>query len=73
MKVKGFGYGRTVITIADNYIIPNLCMRLEALVPKDESKYDANIQLTDIIEATDIPSFEEVYPLVKEHQSMGYR
>ncbi len=75
MKVKNFGNARTVMTIVDNYIIPNLCMRLEALVPKDLKDIDTNLQLTDVIEAVDIPSFEEVYPLAKEkeRESMGFR
>lgn len=75
MKVKNFGNARTVMTIVDNYIIPNLCMRLEALVPKDVKDYDTNLPLTDVIEANDIPSFEEVYPLAKEkkRESLGFR
>lgn len=63
---KGFGNARTVITIIDSHIVPNVCMRLYEKKSLEESREVK-------IEVSDLPSLKAVFPLETINKSQRVR
>lgn len=65
-----FGNARTVMTIVDNFLIPNLCDRL-AKNPECEKM---DVETASEIRVEDFPPFEELFPLVgKTDRRVGFQ
>lgn len=75
MKVKNFGNARMALTLVDNFIIPNFCVRLNPVGKSDTDNSSPTPEISDIIDVRDIPSYEAVVPLInkKERKSLGYK
>ncbi|MDE5877537.1 MAG: AAA family ATPase [Muribaculaceae bacterium] len=74
MAVKNFGNARLAITVVDNYILPNMCMRMQSSDTDSENGSDEYGMASDVIEAEDVPSLNELFPLSEEKKkdSMGF-
>lgn len=62
MKIKNFGNARFAVSLAENFIIPAVCVRtFKASV--GESLSLERLRELSVVEASDIPSFEKMFPL----------
>lgn len=57
-QIKNFGNARFVITLIENHIIPNLCLRLDNHISED-----CHIDQLSIVTSDDIPDISTISPL----------
>lgn len=63
--VKNSGNARIVLTILDNHVIPNLCMRIDKML----KTHTMDIEEMSLIIPEDIPGIKEILPLVEKSVS----
>lgn len=68
-KMQDFGNARTVMTMIENHIIPNLSARLETTCSQFE---DFTTDELSIVLPEDIPAFEDLFPLCHERRNVGF-
>ena len=67
-KIKNFGNARLVVTLIENHIIPNLCMRLD-----NNTTTDNDIDEMSVIIADDIPDISAIAPLqISRRKHVGF-
>lgn len=67
--IKDSGNARIVMTILDNHVIPNLCIRIDNLM----KTHTPDIEEMSLITSDDIPGIEEILPLTgKSISNIGF-
>lgn len=68
-RMQDFGNARTVMTMIENHIIPNMGNRLEVICkPFEEFTTDE----LSIVLPEDLPSFEDLFPLSQDKRRVGF-
>lgn len=67
--VKNSGNARVALTILNNYVLPNLCMRIDKMLNTNTM----NIEEMSMIISEDIPGIDKILPLIgKSASSIGF-
>lgn len=67
--VKNSGNARVALTILNNYVLPNLCMRIDKMLNTNTM----NIEEMSLIISEDIPGIDKILPLIgKSASSIGF-